>query len=163
MIGFLKKSLPDYLVPSVIIALPALPRTPNGKIDRDALAAPETIQSSGVPRELQTSLETRLVSIWKNVLGRDDIRMADNFFDLGGHSLLGLRLVNQLREALNEHVELAIVFAAPTPAKMVALLEKRFPEGVLHWIGKANDIPASPPTLPPIVRVDRESRRIRRT
>jgi len=163
MIGFLKKSLPDYLVPSVIIALPALPRTPNGKIDRDALAAPETIQSSGVPRELQTSLETRLVSIWKNVLGRDDIRMADNFFDLGGHSLLGLRLVNQLREALNEHVELAIVFAAPTPAKMVALLEKRFPEGVLHWIGKANDIPARPPTLPPIVRVDRESRRIRRT
>lgn len=163
MIGFLKKSLPGYLVPSVIIALPALPRTPNGKIDRDALPAPETIQSAGVLREPQTSLETKLLSIWKNVLAREDIRMTDNFFDLGGHSLLGLRLMNQLREALNEHVELAIVFAAPTPAKMTALLEKRFPEGVLHWIGKPTDIYARPSTLPPIVRVDRESRRVRRT
>lgn len=162
MIGLLKKSLPDYLVPSVIIALPALPRTPNGKIDRDALAVPETIRSSGVLREPQTSLETKLVSIWKNILGRDDIGITDNFFDLGGHSLLGLRLVNQLREALNEHVELAIVFAAPTPAKMATLLEKRFPAGVLHWIGKPTDIQARPSTLPPIVRVDRESRRVRR-
>ena len=163
MIGFLKKSLPDYLVPSVIIALPALPQTPNGKIDRDALPAPETIQSAGVLREPQTSLETKLLSIWRNVLAREDIGMTDNFFDLGGHSLLGLRLVNQLREALNEHVELAIVFAAPTPAKMAALLEKRFPEGVLHWIGKPIDMQARPSTLPPIVRVDRESRRVRRT
>ena len=88
--------------------------------------------------------------------------MTDNFFDLGGHSLLGLRLVNQLREVLNEHLELAIVFAAPTPAKMAALLEKRFPEGVLHWIGKPTDIHARPSSFPPILRVDRESRRVRR-
>ncbi len=65
------------------------------------------------------------------------VGLTDNFFDLGGHSLLGLRLVNQLREALGEHVALALVFEAPTVARMADLLEENFPAAVARWIGSA--------------------------
>ena len=179
LIAALKKSLPEYLVPSAIVALPALPRTPNGKLDRDALPAPDSMKSTDAVLAPRTLLEEKIAVIWSEVLGLEQISMTDNFFDLGGHSLLGLRLVNQLREALGEHLSLGIVFEAPTAARMADLLEKNFPAAVANWIGKTTNadegaatdrsqgtrnilaVPASGP-LAPVIPVNRESRRVPR-
>jgi hypothetical protein len=96
-----------------------------------------------------------------NVLGLERVGMRDNFFDLGGHSLLGLRLVNQLREALGEHLALALVFETPTPAQMTEFLEKNFPGAVARWTGSAATVATAPPAAS-VVPIDRESRRARR-
>jgi aspartate racemase len=145
LIAALKKLLPDYMVPSAIIALPALPRTPNGKLDRNVLPAPKSTEDF-VPAK--TPFEEKLAAIWAGVLGVERVGATDNFFDLGGHSLLGLRLVNQLRETLGEHVPLAMIFEAPTVSGMAQLLEKR-----------STATTARP--LAPVVAINRESRRAR--
>lgn len=171
LIEALKKSLPDYLVPSAIVALPALPRTPNGKLDRKALPAPQSARPAGSFSAPETPLEQKIAAIWADVLGVQPVGVADNFFDLGGHSLLGLRLVNQLREALDEHLALALVFEAPTVARMADLLQTNFPAAVARWLGSGADANAgaqSDPSLAAsrsvgsIVPVNRESRRERR-
>lgn len=146
ILAVLRKSLPDYMVPSAIVALAALPRTANGKLDRKALPAPAATQNFVLANTL---LEEKLASIWAGVLGVNRVGVNDNFFELGGHSLVGLRLVNRLRETLGEQVPLAMIFEAPTVAEMARLLEQR---------------PASKPPLPlaPIIPVNRESRRARR-
>ena len=134
----LKKQLPDYMVPSAIVTLPALPRTSNGKLDRSTLPAPNP--SAAKPSDSfvapRTAVEEKVAAIWAGVLGVERVGTMDNFFDLGGHSLLGLRLVNQLREALGEHVSLAIVFEAPTPGAMSELLEKNYPGAIARWTGR---------------------------
>jgi amino acid adenylation domain-containing protein len=134
----LKKRLPDYMVPSAIVTLPALPRTPNGKLDRNALPAPNLSASKSADgfAAPKTAVEEKLTAIWSGVLGVERIGSSDNFFDLGGHSLLGLRLVNQLREALGEHVSLAVVFEAPTAGAMAELLERNYPAAVARWTGQ---------------------------
>jgi len=171
IIAVLKKSLPDYLVPSAIVALPALPRTPNGKIDRNALPIPRSEKPAGERETPRTPLEEKIAVIWRDVLGLEQVGMTDNFFDLGGHSLSGLRLVNQLREALGEHLALAIVFEAPTVARMADLLEKNFPAAVERWIGSSARSDAgeathqtltASPSVASVVQVNRESRRQRR-
>jgi hypothetical protein len=179
LIAALKKSLPDYLVPSAIVALPALPRTPNGKLDRKALPAPYFTKPADGFAAPQTPLEEKIAAIWREVLGVERVGRTDNFFDLGGHSLLGLRLVNRLREALTEHLALAIVFEAPTVARMADLLERNFPAAVACWIGgirdtgtgaasdqspggRTNPTPAASRSPTSVVPVDRESRRARR-
>lgn len=171
LVAALKKSLPDYLVPSAIVALPALPRTPNGKVDRNALPAPRSEKPAGELEMPRTPLEEKIAAIWRDVLGVEHAGIADNFFDLGGHSLSGLRLVNQLREAMGEHLALAIVFEAPTVARMADLLEKNFPAAVARWIGSpappdAGGLTNQPLTasqsLGSVVPVNRESRRLRR-
>jgi amino acid adenylation domain-containing protein len=168
LIAALKKSLPDYLVPSAIVALAALPRTRQGKLDRNALPAPYSTKPTDSFAAPQTPLEEKMAAIWTDVLGVERVGMMDNFFDLGGHSLLGLRLVNQLREALGEHLALAIVFEAPTAARMANLLEKNFPAAVARWVGKTGGAGAGATTLASsgllasVIQVNRESRRVRR-
>ena len=103
----------------------------------------------------------------------ESVGRADNFFDLGGHSLSGLRLVNQLREALGEHLALAIVFEAPTVARMADHLEKNFHAAVTRWLESSADANANAGaetdpslaasrSLASIIPVNRESRRERR-
>jgi aryl carrier-like protein len=171
LIATLKKSLPEYLVPSAIVALPALPRTTNGKVDRNALPAPRSEKPTGELETPRTPLEEKIAAIWRDVLGVEPVGRTDNFFDLGGHSLSGLRLVNQLREGLGEHLALAIVFEAPTVARMADLLEKNFPAAVARWTGSAARSDAGVATsqtstasgpLASVVPVNRESRRLRR-
>jgi aspartate racemase len=161
LIAALKKSLPEYLVPSAIVALPALPRTANGKLDRNALPAPHSTKPAESFVAPQTPLEEKMAALWMNVLGLERIGMRDNFFDLGGHSLLGLRLINQLREALGEHLALALVFETPTPAQMAAFLEKKFPDAVARWTGSVATI-ATTQSATAVVPINRESRRVRR-
>jgi aryl carrier-like protein len=155
LIARLKETLPDYMVPSVIVVLRALPRTPNGKVDRKALPAPNRSAAKSENNFVapETQLEKKVAAIWGELLGLERISVKDNFFDLGGHSLLGLRLVNQLRETLGAQVAFTIVFEAPTVAEMAALLEKNCAAAPGN-AGASESIP--------IVPVNREARRLRR-
>jgi myxalamid-type nonribosomal peptide synthetase MxaA len=88
-------------VPGVFMPLDALPRTPNGKIDRATLPAPERVRTRTADDVLPVSspLEKQLAAIWEELLGIDQVSPLDNFFDLGGHSLLSMRVVARLEKA----------------------------------------------------------------
>ncbi|MFC5687627.1 non-ribosomal peptide synthase/polyketide synthase [Amycolatopsis mediterranei] len=96
----LRATLPDYLVPSAFVPIDAIPLTPQGKVDRRALPAPDAPADSGhayVPA--RTAVEHQLVAIWSEVLGNDRIGVEDNFFGLGGDSILSIQVVAQARQA----------------------------------------------------------------
>lgn len=97
---FLQQNLPDYMIPSVFVFLEALPLTANGKIDPRALPAPERTQPSfqGTFVSPRTPLESLIAEVWKDVLGVDRVGVYDNFFDLGGHSLLSVQAVARLEK-----------------------------------------------------------------
>jgi amino acid adenylation domain-containing protein len=124
----LAKILPDYMIPSVFVMLEALPKTPNGKVDRRALPAPaasrpklETVFVG--PR---SSLEEMLAGIWKEVLRIDTVGIHDSFFDLGGNSLLAAQVISRLRSAVGLDVPLRHFFEAPTLQGLaVALVQAR--------------------------------------
>ncbi|HYK62131.1 MAG TPA: amino acid adenylation domain-containing protein, partial [Bryobacteraceae bacterium] len=112
----LQAKLPHYMVPSALVLISALPLTPNGKVDRKALPAPEHWQSEfkdghALPR---TPLEARLVSIWSEVLGNPRVGVHDDFFELGGDSLLAVRLCGRMERALNLKLPLHLMFTART-------------------------------------------------
>ena len=115
--SFLKKELPDYMLPSVFVTLAAFPLTPNGKVDRRALPAPEgqrpTLAADYVVP--QTQLERRIAVIWQNVLQVDKVGLHDNFFELGGHSVLMAKVHSQLQtEGLAEAITIVELFQYPT-------------------------------------------------
>jgi amino acid adenylation domain-containing protein len=133
----LRKSLPDYMVPSVITILTALPRTANGKLDRFALPIPDLLDEPTAPVAApRTSLEQKLAGTWASVLGLDRVNPFESFFDLGGHSLAGLRVVNQLSENLGQRLSPAIFIEAPTVAAMAELLEAKYPDAVARWVAE---------------------------
>jgi amino acid adenylation domain-containing protein len=116
----LARRLPAYMVPSLFALLPALPLSPNGKVDRRALAAIPALAAEGptmadspVP---EGPVEELVAGIWREVLGVERVGREENFFALGGHSLLATRVVARLREALGVELPLSALFAAPTIA-----------------------------------------------
>jgi amino acid adenylation domain-containing protein len=126
--AFLRRSLPEFALPSDAVFLAALPRTPNGKVDRKALPAPVRDRESGgvAPR---TPLEELLAGIWCDVLRLDRIGVHDGFFNLGGHSLLGTQLFVRLRRALAVDLPLSLLFEAPTVAELAARVETMLRDG----------------------------------
>ncbi|WP_081677053.1 non-ribosomal peptide synthetase [Paenibacillus alvei] len=131
----LAQELPGYMIPSYFVELERLPLTPNGKIDRKALPAPEGEAGSGTeyitPR---TELETKLATIWQEVLGlAKEIGVHDNFFDIGGHSLRATTLAGKVFKELNVDLPLRDVFRHSTIAAMaeaIARMERREHEGI---------------------------------
>jgi amino acid adenylation domain-containing protein len=114
--GFIKEKLPEYMVPSVIITMDALPLTPNGKVDKKALPAPEgrrTVAAAAFVAP-QNEFEERIAGIWREALQIEKVGINDNFFDLGGHSLLLLRIHTQLQQACNRDLALITLFKFPT-------------------------------------------------
>ncbi len=122
--GFLREKLPEYMVPATFLILEMLPRTPNGKIDRRALPAPDASGLAGHryvgPR---TATEDIITGIWAEVLGLERIGVHDHFFDLGGHSLLATQVVSRLRGAFQVDMPLRTLFDAPTIADLAAAVE----------------------------------------
>jgi len=116
--AFMQAQLPAFMMPSAIVLLSELPKNANGKIDRKALPAPaqaDTQRTSVAPR---TPLEEQLVGIWQAVLGVEPIGITDDFFELGGNSLLVMRLFSELEASFEQRLPLVEIFAAPTVEKM---------------------------------------------
>ena len=122
---FLRDKLPEYMIPSAFVLLDTLPLTPNRKVDRQALPAPENIRHDTqetyiAPRD---ELELQLTKIWENVLNIRPIGVRDDFFDLGGHSLLAVRLFAQLEKVFGKSLPLATLFQAPTIEQLVRVVQ----------------------------------------
>ena len=141
----LKQQLPEYMVPTVIVLLPRIPLNRNGKVDREALPAPEAVQR----REFvapKTAEEETVAKIWQEVFRRERISTDDNFFDLGGHSLMATQVISRIREQFHLELPIRAMFEHPT----IGGLAKAVAEAVET---------ASPIGSPTIVRVSREAYR----
>jgi amino acid adenylation domain-containing protein len=126
---YLKEHLPDYMVPAALMILDTLPLTPNGKIDRQALPAPDTDRSLKlatvvIPRD---RLELELVQIWEEVLSVRPIGVTANFFDIGGHSLLAVRLMALIQQQFGRELPLSILFQGGTIEHLATILRSETP------------------------------------
>ena len=117
----LRKSLPDYMVPSALVVLDAFPLTPNGKVDRKQLPSPESVAPPPPAADVaQTPDEVQMTALWGEVLGRLPIGRNENFFDLGGHSLLATQLLSRVQGAFGIELPLRVLFESPTVASLAA-------------------------------------------
>jgi amino acid adenylation domain-containing protein len=122
---FSKEKLPEYMLPSQFVTLEAFPLTPNGKVDRKALSAlasapPEPGQRMA-PRD---QLESTLVEIFERVLGVQPVGIQDDFFTLGGHSLMAARMIREIHQATGNRIPLSALFQAATVEYLAELLRK---------------------------------------
>nr|WP_279637131.1 non-ribosomal peptide synthetase [Corallococcus sicarius] len=123
--AFLKERLPDYMVPSAFEALEVLPLTPSGKVDRRLLRA-RTAPTGNAAEYVApaTPEELALAGIWTELLGRPRIGARDDFFALGGHSLMAAQIVSRVREALGVELPLTAVFESPTLAGLAEVVSR---------------------------------------
>jgi amino acid adenylation domain-containing protein len=143
--AFLKASLPAYMIPAGLTLLPALPRTPTGKVDRRSLPAPDRAarQDREHAAAPETPTEELLAGIWQQLLGVEGLGVYDNFFDLGGHSLLAPQVISRVEETFQIELPLRVLFEAPTVAQManaveqilVAQIEELSEEEVANLVG----------------------------
>lgn len=120
---FLLSGLPEYMIPSLFVTLSELPLSPNGKVDRSALPAPDAahfVKKQFV--DALTPAEDLLAGIWSQVLGVENVGVTDNFFELGGHSLLATQVVSRIREAFNVELPLRHLFESPTVAELAQVI-----------------------------------------
>jgi amino acid adenylation domain-containing protein len=141
--ALLAARLPEFMIPTLWVLLPALPRTPNGKVDRRALPAPE-VQAGAAGAAPRGELEELLAGLFADLLKVEQVGRDDSFFALGGHSLLATQLVSRIRQALGAELSVQTVFAAPTVAALAGL-----PEISARSAGSAGT------ALPPIERSPR--------
>ncbi|MBF9000412.1 non-ribosomal peptide synthetase [Vibrio nitrifigilis] len=123
LIEFVSQPLADYMVPAAMVALDTMPLTQNGKVDRKALPAPNAsafVSTQYV--EPKGENEQRLASIWQQLIGIEKISRNDNFFQIGGHSLLAARLISRLRSEFGTELSLAQIFNHPTLKAMAKIL-----------------------------------------
>jgi fengycin family lipopeptide synthetase E len=120
----LRRSLPDYMVPAAFVELPRLPLTANGKVDRAALPFPNELPARAVSVRAPSVNDTEdaLLAIWQEVLERRDIRIDDNFFDIGGHSMRAVRLAYCLEQSFGVALPFTVLFEAPTIAELAIRL-----------------------------------------
>ena len=116
----LKANLPDYMVPTHLILLEAMPLTANGKLDRKALPKPDAAQLQGAYVAPVSELEQQLAAIWADVLKVEQVGLTDNFFELGGHSLLATQVVSRVRQQLGLELSLRNLFESADLAAFVA-------------------------------------------
>jgi aspartate racemase len=159
--------LPDYMVPAIIRLVDELPLTRNGKVDRRALAARFHVEApSSPPRSTSpvSSLEDRLLSLWRTVLHNPAIGPADSFFEHGGDSLLSIHLSLEIERALGQRVPISAIYDHPTPAAFARQWNERGSTAAdqLHLKGSGPGVPlfhlpgiygveTLPPSLPPML------------
>ncbi|WP_445302295.1 amino acid adenylation domain-containing protein [Microcoleus sp. F4-D5] len=122
--NFLKQKLPDYMVPSGFLFLNHLPLTPNGKVDRKALPEPDALNPELETNYVapQTDIEQAIATVWQQVLHLEKVGVDDNFFDLGGHSLLMAQAHSKLREVVDRDVSMIEMFKYPTISSLAKYL-----------------------------------------
>ncbi|HSU14834.1 MAG TPA: amino acid adenylation domain-containing protein [Longimicrobium sp.] len=133
----LRARLPEHMVPAAFVVLDSLPLSPNGKVDRGRLPAPEYASRERYAAP-ETEVEARLAELWAALLGVERVGRHDGFFELGGHSLLAMRLVSRVREALEVELPLRAVFEGPTVAQVAERVEAL----------RCAALPAAPAVLP---------------
>jgi len=145
---FLQEKLADYMIPSAFVILPALPMTPNGKVDRLALPAPDQVRQEPEKTFVapQNDLELQLTKIWEKILGVQPIGVKDNFFDLGGYSLLVVRLLTEVKRVFGKNLSISTFFDAPTIRQQATLLRQQ--DGSAPWRSLVMIRPGS--TKPPL-------------
>ena len=167
LVAFLKRQLPEHMVPSSFVILDALPLTPTGKVDRRALPAPERFEHDlgerfVAPRSL---IEQTIANIWGTVLRLEHVGVEDNFFAIGGHSLLATQVVARVRTALGIELPLRAFFEVPTVAGLaeriaaaLRLADEEAPTvaGSADRLASARRTPSAP-QIPPLVRLPREA------
>ena len=129
--NLLKQDLPTYMIPSAFVKMTALPLTPNGKVDRLSLPVPEALSgavssvlSGSVEKRItpRSSIEKMIADIWREVLHMENIGMEDNFFDIGGHSLLLSKVYNLLKKQVNKEITMVDMFKYPTVRSLAGFL-----------------------------------------
>jgi hypothetical protein len=136
--GFLKERLPDYMVPASFMLLDRLPLTPSGKVDRRALPAPDRARRE-LEREFvapRNDAETRIAAVWRDVLGLDRVGVTENFFEMGGHSLLLPQVVHRLRTAFQLEVPLRALFDEPTIEGLAITVQELLLEEIERQFGE---------------------------
>jgi amino acid adenylation domain-containing protein len=139
----LARTLPDYMIPSAFLALDEIPLTPSGKVDRKALAAaaarrqavtgssagrngdPGAGGQRGAPVEPRDEMERRMVRAWQRVLGRQEIGVTDNFFDLGGHSMSAVRLLVEIERQFGQKLAPPTFYQYPTVEELTQVLRRK--------------------------------------
>jgi len=119
--AWLAERLPEYLVPAAVVTLAAFPLTPNGKVDRAALPAPSLERVRGTPPRTETELE--LAAVWAEVLRVERVYADDDFYELGGQSLLAAQVAARVRDRLGVELQLRQLFEAPTLAALAATVD----------------------------------------
>ena len=128
---YIREKLPEYMVPEAIVVMEELPLTPNGKIDRRALPEPGMRQTGinevrALPR---TPTEELLCGIWQSVLGIDAIGIHDNFFDLGGHSLMAVTVIGRIRKTFQIEIAVSRLFEHPTVSVLASNIDEEIRSG----------------------------------
>jgi amino acid adenylation domain-containing protein len=141
--SFLAERLPDYMVPVAFVRLEAMPLTPNGKVDRKALPAPESRGIQGAHVSPRNPVEEVIADIWSDVLDMEQVSVHDNFFELGGHSLIATQVMGRIATSLSVELPLQSIFEAPTVAGLAKLVSDALAAG-------------QGVTAPPLVRAPRD-------
>ncbi|MGC5327087.1 amino acid adenylation domain-containing protein [Brevibacillus sp. SYSU BS000544] len=126
---FLNERLPGYMVPSVIVPLPKLPLTRNGKVDRKQLPEPLIDDSGVMLREPDSVVEKKLAEIWREMLDRAQVGADDNFFDCGGHSLKAMVLMSRINQRFQVELPLREIFQASTVSQLASRIESLLEQG----------------------------------
>ena len=123
--AWVRARLPEYMVPASVVVMDAFPRTSSGKLDRNSLPEPDFAPDAAAEHvEPRTETEALLAGIWAEVLGRDGIGVTERFWDIGGHSLLAMRVAGRIRHAAGAELPLRHFFEAPTIAALAERLER---------------------------------------
>ncbi len=149
---FVKRRLPEYMIPAAFVYLDALPLSPSGKVDRNALPAPDAVRPDLADAYLppRNETETQLVAIAGDLLKLERVGVQDNFFALGGHSLLATQFMARLVEAFDVDLPLRLLFERPTVAAIAEAVEAAKAAG-------------NQESAPPIVARSRAARRVKRS
>jgi amino acid adenylation domain-containing protein len=146
--SYLRQSLPGYMVPELFVTLDAMPMTRNGKVDRRSLPAPDLTNQSATVKP-RTPTEELVAGIWSEVLGLATVSCADNFFEIGGHSLKAVQVVSRVADRLQVELPVRAVFEAPTVQQLAKVVERdlnldddrmRLP---IERVSRAGDLPLS--------------------
>jgi len=135
--AWLRRSVPEYMVPASFVSLDALPQLANGKIDRRGLQQRGlgALVPCALPVAPRNAVEQTVAQIWQALLGRETIGIHDNFFELGGHSLMAIQLASRMRAQLGVDLPVQDLFEAPTVAELAAAIE------TLRWV-RSRPIPS---------------------